>query len=164
MANEIKNAFVEIVNRLDNACDTTGTGDYGTLEGALLVEGPTEQTFTDSQMPVIIYEILDGGFAEDAAFPDRARYKFTVLFTVMTKAISGYYDDDGEGIIDYLEKIMTVIDKNTSDTVDLGGAGTWGPETPQYKVGGFERNGLINTFLIEATFQTKRFGRGTLRS
>jgi len=163
MATEIKTAFEEIVNRLEAACDTTGTGDYGALEGVLLVEGPTEDSYQQSQLPVIIYEILEGGNAEDTHFPNQARYKFTVLFTIMTDAQYGYYNDNGWGIIDVLEKLMTVIDENTSGTLDLGGNSCWGPIAPQYRIGGFERSGLINTYLLEAEFQTNRYTRGGLR-
>jgi phosphatidylethanolamine-binding protein (PEBP) family uncharacterized protein len=60
---------------------------------------------------------------------------------------------------------MSVLDKNlTTGLTDLTGAGYWGPIPPQYKVGAFERSGLINTYLIEAEFQTVRYGRGSLRT
>lgn len=164
MANEIKNAFKEIVDRLQASEEETGTGTPGQLAGVTLVEGPTEQTFAQQDLPVVIYEMLDGGFAEDTHFPDRARSKFTVLFTVMTDAAKGYYSTDGLGILDLYEKIMTVIDvSRTTGLVDLTGAGYWGPVSPQFKVGGFERDGLVNTYLIEAEFQTVRYGRGALR-
>ena len=164
MAQEIRNAFVEMVERLTTSADSTGTGDYGLLEGVHLVEGPTEETFNQSQLPVVVYEILDGGFAEDACFPKGARSKFTVLLTVMTDVSKGYTSVDELGIIDLYEKIMTVLDQNTSKVTDLTGAGAWGPIPPQYKVGGFERSGMINTYLIEVEFQTVRYERGSLRS
>jgi hypothetical protein len=163
MAQEIKAAFKELVDRLEAANNATGTGDYGLLEGVQLVEGPSEQVFNDSDLPVIVYEILDGGFAEDSHFPDRARSKMTVLLTIMTKVENGYYNDAKEGIIDLYEKVMDVIDKNTTGTLDLTGADNWGPIPPQYKIGGFERDGLINTYLVEVEIQTARYGRGGLQ-
>jgi hypothetical protein len=163
VAQEIKNAFAEVIARLKASEEDTGTGYPGLLSGVMLVEGPTEQTFAQQDLPVIVYEILEGGFTEDAAFPDRARSKFTVLFTIMTDAQYGYYSDEGLGIIDLYEKLMTVLDCDISGNRDLTGAGYWGPITAQYRIGGFERSGLINTYLLEAEFQTIRYGRGTLR-
>jgi hypothetical protein len=153
MAQEIKNAFKEIVDRLEAA------NEGGILVEVKLVEGPTEETFVHADLPVVIYEILSAGFVEDACFPRGARAKFTVLFTIMTDVSEGYYSDEGLGIVDLYEKIMTVIDGS-----DLTGAGHWGSVTPQCRAGGFERDGLINTFLIEAEFQTPKYTRGTLRT
>lgn len=157
MAFEIKKAFAEVVTRLEDACNATGTGTYGILEGALLVEGPIEQSFTHEQMPVIIYELLNGGFVEDAAFPRCAREKMIILITVMTLAENGYYTSNRDGILDLYEKIMDVIDGS-----DLTGGGNWGPYSPQYRVGGVERSGLNYTFLIEVEIQTNRYQRGGL--
>lgn len=159
MATEIKNAFKEIVDRLEHARDGS------LLNGVKLVEGPTNQEFYKSDLPAVVYEILDGGFSEDAAFPARARNKFTVLFTVMTDTEKGYYSDDEQGIIDLFERIMTALDvSRTTGLVDLKGADNWGPIAPQYRIGSFEKSELMYQYLIEAEFQTKRYGRGELRS
>jgi hypothetical protein len=161
MAREIKAAYKELVDRLEVAANETGTGDYGLLEGVKLVEGPTEETFGDEDLPLVIYEILNGGFPEDAAFPKCARAKMTVLLTVSTLATNGYYNDTKTGIIDLYEKLMTVIDGHP--VCDLTGSNHWGPISPQYRVGEFERDGLRYCFLIEVELQSIRYQRGTLQ-
>jgi hypothetical protein len=153
MSQEITNAFQALVDRLDDVL----------LEGVKLVEGPTEQAFGDEDLPAIIYEMLDGGFAEDTHFPKSARAQMTVLLTVMTKAEYGYTNNNGFGILDLYEKVMDAIDRGDSAT-DLTGGGKWGPIPPQYKVGGFERSGLLTTYLIEVKIQSNRYERGALRS
>jgi|WetSurMetagenome_2_1015567.scaffolds.fasta_scaffold02369_10 hypothetical protein len=164
MSYEIKNAFKELVDRLLASEAETGTGVPGLLAGVQLIEGPVEQSFADQDMPVIVYEMLDGGAAEDTHFPDQARAKMTVMLTIMTLAENGYYNTAKTGILDLYEKIQDVIDRNTSGTLDLTGAGKWGPMPPQYKVGGVERDGLIYTYLVEVTIQTARYRRGSLQS
>jgi hypothetical protein len=157
MAQEIKGAFKELVDRLEAACVTDQI-----LEGVKLVEGPTEQVFTDEDLPVLIYEVLEGGFAEDSHFPNQMRAKMTVLLTMMVHESKGYYNDDKTGMIDYYEKIMSVIDGDL--TTELTGSDHWGPIPPQYRVGGFERNGLQNTYLIEVELQTIRYSKGALQT
>jgi hypothetical protein len=164
MAQEVKKAFVELIDRLKASEEETGTGTLGLLAGVQLIEGPTEQSFADQDMPVIIYEILDGGLVEDTHFPDQARAKMTVMLTIMTLAENGYYNDSKTGILDLYEKIQDVIDQNIDGVLDLTGAGNWGPIPPQYKVGGVERDGLIYTYLVEVTIQTARYRRGSLQS
>jgi len=161
MAREIKAAFEEVVSRLEAANNATGTGDYGLLEGVTLIEGPTEQTFEDADLPIVIYEILSGGAAEDSHFPDRMRGKMTILLTVMTHVDNGYYNANKTGIIDFYEKIMTVIDG--ASITDITGNGHWGPMPPQYEIGGFERDGLRYVYLIEVEIQTARYGKGDLQ-
>ena len=152
MAREIVDAFKEVVTRL-KAANIQG----GILEQVKLVEGPTEESFAKEDLPVVIYEILHGGEAEDVGFPDCARAKLTVMLTVMVSVDEGYQSDERSGMLDYYEKIMTVIDGS-----DLSGSGNWGPVTPRYRVGGFERDGLMNTYLIEVEIQTNRYRRGAL--
>jgi len=154
MAQEIMAAFKEVITRIQDAETTL-------FDGIKLVEGPTEDVLEDRDLPIIIYELLNGGDVEDAAFPRCARAKITVLFTIMCAVSKGYYNDDKDGIIDLYEKLMTVIDGYP--TVDLTGATHWGPVTPQYRVGGFERDGMRYSFLVEADIQTAKYHRGALQ-
>lgn len=162
MARELMAAYKELVDRLKASEEETGTGSAGLLAGVQLVEGPVEQVFSDENLPVIVYEIMSGGDAEDAAFPRCAREKMTVLLTISTHVDKGYYNDNKDGIIDLYEKIMTVIDGYP--TIDLTGATHWGPVTPQYRVGGFDRDGLRYCYLVEVDIQTARYQRGALQS
>lgn len=82
------------------------------------------------------------------------------MLTVMTHADNGYYNDQKSGIIDYLEKVMTVIDGYP--TLDLGGSGNWGEITPKYRVGRFERDGLTYTYLIEVRLRSNEYKKGAL--
>jgi hypothetical protein len=161
VARDVKNAFKELIDRLETSANETGTGDYGLLEGVTLVEGPVSETFADENLPLVIYEILDGGIIEDAAFPNCVRASLTVLLTVMTHVDNGYFNDAKTGIIDLYEKLMTVIDGSTY--IKLTGGGNWGPKPPQYKVGGFERDGLRYCYLVEVSLQSARYQKGTLQ-
>ena len=153
MARELMAAFKEFVSRLEGATVL--------LSGVKIVEGPVEQVFCDKDLPVIVYEILNGGDSEDAAFPRCARTKMTVMLTIMTAVKNGYYSNDKNGILDLYEKVMTVIDGYP--TIDLTGATHWGPVTPQYRVGGFERDGLRYCYLVEVDIQTAHYQRGALQ-
>ena len=157
MAYEIRNTFAEFVERLE---DATGTGGSGLLYGVELFEGPLEKSIEHKDLPLLIYELSDAAPAEgiDTHFPKHARHNIMVLLSMYVAADKGYYTDDQDGLIDYYERVLDIIDGG-----DLTGSGRWGPETPKYKVRGFERDGLKNLFMIEVMLQSNRYERGKLQ-
>jgi len=156
MAQEVVKAFKEVVDRLKDA-----NVEGQLLERVELMEGPLEESIGDKNLPVVIYELLSIRMI-DVCFPAGVRASLTVLITVVTDAACGYYNDERAGIIDLYEKIQDVI--NGSPTLDLAGSGNWGPTTPEFRTGGFERDGLANNYLIEIDIESNRFTKGSLQS
>lgn len=155
MAQEIVKAFKELVDRLKEA-----NIEGGLLDQVTLIEGPTEITIADKDLPVIIYEILDGGAIDEDGFPRCVRGRMTVQLTVMTHKNGSYYNDERNGILDYYEKVMTVIDGTTA--IELKGNNNWGPIVPKYRIGRFDVSGLKYEYLIEVDLQSKDYPKGAL--
>lgn len=154
MSREIKRAYEEVKNRL-LAANVEGN----TLEHATLVEGPTEDVYSNSDYPVVIYELVTGEFAEDVSFPNCARFQLKIMLTIIVDTSDGLYNEQQSGLLDYLEKVMDAIDGS-----DLTGSGNWGPITPQYRIASFEKNTANYQYEIEVIIQTNRYQRGNLQT
>lgn len=154
MAQEVVKTFKELVDRL-KAANVPG----GIFEHVKLIEGPTEVMISDNDLPCIIYEILRGGFSANVCFPKGVRFTLTVLLTVMTHASSGYFDDERAGIIDYCEKIMSVVDGTGAGS--LTGNNNW-TATPQYRIGSPFVDGLKYTYPVEIELESARYTKGEL--
>lgn len=157
MAREISNAWGEVVSRLK-----TANVDGGLLAHVKLIEAPVEQTIEQAELPVIVYEILNGGTTEMACFPAGMKCNLTILFTVLVHTENGYFNDERNGIVDYHEKVMTVLDG--FPTLDLTGSGNWGSKPPVYRVGTPERDNMQLKYLIEMDIETKKYMAGSLQS
>jgi hypothetical protein len=157
MANEIVAVFKEFVERLEKS-NIQGK----LLDEVTLVEGPVEETFGEIDLPAIIYELKIGGDSLTAGFPKCERTDMTVILTVMTNVEDGYYSNEKLGMLDIYEKIMDVV--HGEDTVDVTGNNKWGERPPVFRFGNFERDSLVNQFLVEIDFRTNRYNKGELTS
>lgn len=155
MAREVVNTFKALVDRL-KAANIQG----GLLDQVKLIEGPAEISIVDKDLPAIIYEILDGGVINEDCFPRGVRANMTALLTVMTHKNAGYYNDERSGILDYYEKVMTVVDGTTA--IELKGDGNWGPDVPGYRIGRFDGNSFKYEYAIEIDLQSNKYTKGGL--
>lgn len=117
MGNKV-NLINEIYNRL-----STAIGVDGLLYGVKQVRvGTIEETRKENDLPIINIRLLSG--EEEANYPNRqARDDMRVEVILVANKLgqvgnSLFKTGDSTGALFLLEKILNVIDKNTSGTVD----------------------------------------------
>jgi len=152
MANEIINAFDEMVSRLNNASEA---GEQ--LEGVEIIEGPVSDIRGHENLPYVQYELVRGGFLENTELNARANFKLDVLLRCGESLEKKYYDTNKvRGVLWLLQRVQNAIDGS-----DLGGNQNW-HAPPVYLAENFEVSELRMLYDIRLTLTTKKYSRGSL--
>jgi hypothetical protein len=152
MANEIINAFKELVDRLE-AANATGQP----LAGVSLIEGKSDDIREHKNLPYVEYSLVGTGFLEETCFTRFAVNKIDILIRCGEDKAKGYYDGaKTRGALWLYEKVQNAI-----DGTDLAGSGNW-YQAPQFSISNFETSDLRTLYDINVTLTTKKYQRGSL--
>lgn len=152
MANEIINAFDEMVTRLNAAAENGGQ-----LVGVDVIEGPLNDIRGHENLPYIQYELIRGGFMEGTEYNARAIFKIEALLRCGEVLENSYYNTGKtRGVLWLFERVANAIDGS-----DLGGDQNW-YNPPVYTAENFEVSELRMLYDVRVTLTSKKFSRGSL--